>query len=866
MNPEFQSHHVREEEFASSIQEPQGPGWGERLSQDFRYGLRILSKNPTYAFVSVLTLALGIGASTAIFSVVYGVLLNSLPYNKSEQIVRVWEAGPKGERMRFADPNFEDLRSQAHFLQSMAEMRSEDVSVSLDNEPDRVHVAFVSSDFFSVMGAQPARGRFFALEEQHFGAAPTAVVSYAYWERHLHKATDLSAVRFTVSKKPTAIVGVLPRGFSFPENTQVWMARETEARLPSRTAHNWQVIARLRDGVSLNQARAEASTIAAQIYKQNGPHDINMVDVAIMPLRGALTANIRPALLVLMGVAGLLLLVACANVMNLSLAQASARAGELAIRAALGASRGRLVCQFLTEALLLCVLGGCLGILVAYLGVRALLAYAPANIPRLDEVSVNLPVLWFALGVSLVVAAGLGVVTALQSTSREVQSTLAEGGRRQGSAVRSQRTGRIIAAAQIATTLTLLIGAGLLARSMLRVLSVHPGFETEHVLSVDIQFPDPEPGTEQQRAQLLDQVISRLQGQPGMQAVGGTDALPLKDDTADGTFAIVNPQQLSPAQRNLIDRSADTSMSSDPALMNDLSSFFKDLFRDKARTGHADYMLASQGYFQTLGIPLLRGRLFTDADGPDAPHIAVISESLVRQKWPNQDPIGQTIEFGNMDGDLRLITIVGVVGDVRTQSLEAPPHPIIYLNYRQRARTISEFNVVMRTSSEPAAVFAAARTVLSGLDRTLPLRFSTFAQLFLKSLNGRRFNLLLVGTFAVAALLLAMAGIFGVLAYSVAQRTREIGVRIALGATAGNVLKMVLRQGLITALIGTGIGLVGAFVLTRTMRSLLFEVSPVDPITLVGVPLLLITVVLLASYIPARRATLVDPTVALRHE
>jgi putative ABC transport system permease protein len=869
MNPELQRRGGQEEESGNTLRAQRGrdSAFGEHLLQDFRYGLRILKKNPMYAFVSVLTLALGIGASTAIFSVVYGVLLRALPYNKPEQIVCVWELGSKGERMPFADPNFEDIRNQAHSLQGIAEMRSEEVPVSVDDEPDRIRVATVSSDFFSVMGVQPVKGRLFLPEEQHVGSAPVALVSYAYWQRHLHETPVFAQVKFTLSKKSVAIIGVLPPEFSFPDNSQVWLARETDASLPSRSAHNWQAVARLRDGMPLNRARVEVSEIAGQIYKQYGPHDIDMVDAALQLLRDALTASVKPALLVLFGVAGLLLLVACANVMNLSLAQASARAGELAIRAALGASRWRLVRQFLTEVFLLCLLGGSLGILVAYFGIRALLAYAPSNIPRLNEVSVNLPVLWFALGLSVAVAGGLGIYTALRSTSREVQNALSEGGNRQGKAVGSRRTGSVIVAAQVAITMTLLVGAGLLARSMLRVLSIHPGFETEHVLSMDLQLPEMEAGAERQRVQLFDQLISRLRALPGIQMVGGTDTLPLKDETGNGAFAIVNPQQLSPAQRALIDRSAHIYIgSSDPGFMNDLSRFLKELFRDKAHTGYADYVVASKGYFQTLGIPLLQGRLFNDEDGPDAPQVAVISESVARQKWPNQSPLGQSIEFGNMDGDLRLLTIIGVVGEVRTRNLETAPPPIIYVNYRQRARTISEFNIVMRTSSDPAAVFTSARAILRQLDSTLPPRFNTFEQIFSESLSSRRFNLVLVGVFAIAALMLAMAGVFGVLAYSVAERTREIGVRIALGATANNIQKMVLKQGLTTALIGIGIGLAGAFVLTRTMRSLLFAISPTDLVTFAGVALLLMIVVTLASYIPARRATLVEPTVALRHD
>lgn len=841
-------------------------GWVRGLKQDFRYGLRLLWKSPVYAFVSVFTLALGIGASTAIFSVVYGVLLRPLPYDKPEQIVRVWELNAKGGRMQFTDPNFEDIRSQSRALQGMAEMRSDETSVSVGDAPDRARVAYVSEDFFSVMRVQPLMGRLFGPEDQRPGATPSALVSYAYWQRHLHEARDLGALKFTVSKNPAVIIGVLPPGFDFPSNSQVWMPREIEARLPSRTSHNWQVIARTRDGISLDQARADLSAVARRLSQEYGLGQKHMVDSALLPLKDALTVDVKPVLLILFGVAGLLLLVACANVMNLSLAQTSARASELAVRVALGGSRRRLIQQFLAEALLLCLLGGFLGVLAAEFGVRGLLTLAPPNIPRLDEVSVNLSVLLFALALSFVVAAGLGVITAWRATSGNVQSALAEGGRRQGTAVRSRRTGRVIVAGQVAITLTLLVGAGLLGRSMLRVLSVNPGFETEHVVTLDLKVPDLQARTTAQRVQFLEQLISRLEALPGVHAVGGTNVLPLKSpDSADGTFAVVNPQQLSKDQRELIDRSVNVSLEKlDPAFLSDLTKFTEELFRNQAQTGTADFVVTSESYFEALGIPLLSGRVFSEADGPDAPHVAVISESAARQKWPHQDPIGQTIEFGNMDADLRLLTIVGVVGEVRKHKLESDPRPTVYVNYRQRPRTLSQFDIVLRTNSEPATTFAAVQRVLSELDPTVPPRVNSFTQIFSESLNSRRFNLLLVGIFALAALLLATAGVFGVLAYSVAQRTREIGVRLALGASTGDILRMVIGQGLITTAIGTAIGLAGSLLLTRTMSSLLFEVSPYDPVTIVGVALLVMLVATLASYIPARRATRVDPMVALR--
>lgn len=838
------------------------------LAQDLRYALRQLKKNPGFSALAIGTLALGIGASTAIFSVVYGVLLRSLPYYKPDRIVQIWEVNSSGSHMNFDDPNFEDMRDQAHSFEYTAQMYSIEAAVSVGHEPDRINVAHVSKDFFSVMGVQPVIGRLFVPEEQHFGAAATALVSDSFWKTRLHETRNLSAAKVLIANVPVAVVGILPPGFAFPDKSQIWISREAaNPRLPSRSAHNWQVIARLRDGASLNQARADASAIAHRLFQQYGSEDMNMVNAAVLPLRDALTAAVTPALLVVLGVVGLLLLVACANVTNLSLAQASARGSELAIRSALGVSRWRLVRQFLAEALLLSFLASCFGIASASFGVHALRALAPGNIPRVNETSPNLPVLEFALALCVAVAAGLGIVTALRATSKDLQSVLAGSGQRQGSTARSQKVGNIIAAGQVAITLTLLVGAGLLGRSMLRVLSVQPGFETEHVLTMELKLPDVDASTQSQRAQFLDQLISRSESLPGVQVVGGTNSLPLASPPDDGDFGIVNPQQFSPEQWKFIDRSAHTTIGeADPAYLNQFSTFFSQLFRDPERTGNADYVVASQGYFQSLGIPLLRGRLFENADGPNAPQVAVISESVAKLKWPNQNPIGQTIEFGNMDGDLRPMTIVGVVGEVRTRNLEWAPRPTIYVNYSQRPRATSDFSIVLRASSDPAAIFAAARSVLMQLDPTVPPRFNTLDEIFSESLNNRRFNSSLVGVFAVTSLLLALAGVCGVLAYSVAQRTREIGVRMALGASTASVLKMVLRQGLTTSVAGVAIGLAGSFMLTRTMRSLLFEIGPNDPVTLVSVTLLLMLATVLASYIPARRAAKLDPMVALRYE
>jgi predicted permease len=824
------------------------------LFQDVRYGVRMLAKNPGFTAVAVLTLALGIGANSAIFSVVYGVLLRPLPYPKPDQIVELREVSAKGGRMSFADPNFEDVRSQNHSLQGVAEYGAWLESVSGGSEPTRSMLASVSHDFFPLMGVGPVVGRGFAEEEQRFGAAPVALVSYGYWKQYLGGTTDLARTKLTVENQLCSVVGVLPPGFRFPFDSDIWVPRQLLERLPSRTAHNWHVVARLGEGVPLAQARAELSGIAQRLKQQYG-QDTMMTDVAVSPLRDALTSNVRPALLVLLGAVGFLLLVACANVVNLLLAQAAARERELAIRLALGAGRNRLVRQFLTEALLLSVAGGVLGVLAALWGVDALVAMAPSNLPRLQDVAINLPVLSFTFALSVAVAAALGVFTAWRATSGEsrgsqdrrsaLQAVLAERGQGHTGTLRGQRLSRIIIAAQMAITVVLLAGAGLLGRSLLRVLAVDPGFRTEHILTMDLAMPFAEKDTEKvQRVAFLNELFLRLCAVPGVREVGGINGLPLMTGLADGTYILMDPQEKLPTS------------------MEDLGR----LFHDSTRTGDADYGVASEGYFRALGIPLLRGRLFDQRDTLDSPHVALISESLAREKWPNGDPLGRTIEFGNMDGDRRFLTVAGVVGDVREDSLEARPRPTIYVNYRQRPQATGQFTVVLRTTAQPAVVIPAAREIVRDLDPNVPPSFNTFTEVFSASLKTRRFNLTLVGVFAATALLLAVAGIYGVMAYSVAKRTHEMGVRIALGASAPDVLRLVLSQAMLTTVVGAVVGIAGSLVLTRAMQSLLFGVSATDPVTLAGVALLLGFAALLASYIPARRATKVDPMVALRYE
>jgi len=832
--------------------------------QDLRFAARMLRKKPGFTATAVLTLALGVGATTAIFSVVYGVLLRPLPYRNPEQLVRLWEQSDDGRRMAFADPNFEDVRTQSHSMAGIAEYNSFAQTIVVRGEAATVSTANVSHDFFHVLGVEPILGRRFDSAEQQFDAATTALISYAYWQT-LGSPLDLSSIHLRIRNKPAAVVGVLPAGFRFPDYANIWVPREISARSPSRMGHNWQVIGRLRPGVTTAQARSELFGIAQRLKQQFG-QDTLTVAVAIEPLRDAMTSDVRPALWILLAASGFLLLIACANVINLMLAQATGRERELSIRAALGASRARLISQFLLESFVLATLSGAFGVVLAYWGVNALLALAPKGLPRIENVSINVPVLLFSLSMVTLVSLALGIFTALRSVSANPQIGIKEGARGGTGTVSKHRAGRVLSAAQLAAALVLLIGAGLLGRSLLRILTVDSGFRTQGVVTMELSLPEAAVKTE--RIDSLNRLLARLRQIPGVQQVGGVNVLPLASSFyADGWFVPMNPGQISPHVQELIQLSATADIDKDPNLLEELGKFFDEIFRDRSHLVDTDYVAASEGYFKALGIPLLRGRLFDERDAIDTPHVAVISQSLAAERWPNEDPIGRTIEFGNMDGDLRLLTIVGVVGDIRDHSLEAAPRATIYVNWRQRPQSTSwSFTVVMLSSGSPDTVYSAARALLRDLDPNIPSRFRTLSQVYSASLEERRFSLTLISVFSVAALLLALAGIYGVISYSVAQRTREIGVRMTLGASTREVLRMVLSQGVFTGMLGISAGVLGALVLTRWLRSELFEVSATDPTTFAAVALLLFLVSLLACWIPARRATRVDPMVALRYE
>jgi putative ABC transport system permease protein len=813
------------------------------MLQDLRYALRQLRKNPGFTAVAVLTLALGTGVTTAIFSVVYGVLLRPLPYPDPNRIMAVFEVTSKGSPSRLADPNFDDFRDQNRSFEVIAKYADNVVSVSGASQPTRTTVADVSPDFLKVFGVQPILGRDFNAGDGKKGAGPTVLISDAYWRLYLGSPRDLSQAHLKIDGAVFSVIGVLPAGFRFPVGVDLWLPADLEGENSSRTSHNYNAVGRLRNRVTVEQANRDISAIARRIHDTSSEQsDYLLNDGVVVPLRDSITSGARSPLLVLLAAVGFLLLVASANVANLLLAQASVRAREIAIRSALGAARGRLIRQSLTEAFLLALVGGGFGVLGALGGVTGLVALAPANLPRLENVSISIPVLVFAILPSTAIAAGLGAFTAARATSGDLREGLGEGGRGQTGSEGSQRVGRAIVAAQIAITLVLVVGAGLFGRSLMKVLEVNPGFRVDKIVTMDASLPSvDDPKAKAGQAIFVSTLIDRLKQIPGVHRVGATSGLPMDGGHPDGMFLLMTQTEV-------------------PKTPDSLGA----LFQQKERIGNADFCAATDGYFQVLGIPLIRGRMFDARDGANSPHVAVISESLARERWPDQDPIGHTIEFGNMDGDLRLMTIVGIVGDTHEYGLDVPPRPTVYVNLLQRPRP--EITLTMLSDADTRLVASAARGILQGLNPEIPVKFRTFSQVYSASLGSRKFNVILIGFFGITALLLATTGVFGVMAYSVSRRTREIGVRVALGAAKSDVLRMILGQGLRTIFIGVAIGLAGSLTLTRTVESLLFGVSATDPLTLGGVTLLLVAAALLACYIPARRATKVDPMIALRYE
>jgi len=812
--------------------------------RDVRYVTRALLRSPGFFGVTVLTLALGVGATTAIYSVINGVLLRPLPYPDSERIAQLWQVGERGAHGQVSDPNFEDWQTRTRSFAAMAQFSIGGiVSVAGTSEPVRVRSAVVSRDFFEALGVQPSRGRTFAPEELRVNGAPAVVVSERFWRQQLAGRQDLSGVALTFDNQSYPVIGVLPATMDFPLGTDLWIAKELSERSPYRTGHNWQVIARVADGVTMRQAAAELSTVSRAL-KQQYRDETWMFDAAVVPLREQMVGTARPMLLVLLAASGFLLLIACANVVNLLVARAAVREGELAVRLALGAGRWRIAQQFLAESFVLAMAGGALGIVLAALGVKALLALEPGDLPRVGEVGLDWAVLAFAFGLSVVVAAVLGLLSAWRASRGDIRQAMAQAQRTQAGAGASYRIRGALVVAQMALTLVLLVGAGLLARSFLQLSRIDPGYRTRQALVLDIvpSFPEGPAGL-QERVRLYDELLARLRAMPGVASVGGVSAFPLSGgNRGNGTFIVM----------------------SRPDEQIEMSQLAR-LMRDPARTGEADYRVASADYFRAMNIPLVRGRMFGDRDAPDAPHVALISASLAKAEWPNEDPLGKIIQFGNMDGDLRPFTVVGIVGDVREASLADQPRPTLYGFYRQRPVAAFAFNVILQSTAPAQSLVPAARRIVSELRPDVPPRFRTIETVIAESVADRRFVLLLVGVFGSAAMLLATLGVYSVISYVVAQRRQEIGVRVALGAQSGDVLRMVLRQGFTLAFLGLAIGVVAALFVGRLLSAFLFGVAPNDPVAFGTVILVLAGVALVASLVPALKATRVDPMTALRN-
>ena len=828
----------------------------ETLIKDIRYGVRSLLARPGFTALAVFTLALGIGACTAIFSVVDGVLLRSLPYPDAERIVQLREVRSSGAQMAFAEPNYLDVRARSRTLEAVAQYGGDLTTVTGGSEPVRALTFSVSGDFFHVLGTKPFVGRTFLPEESKPGGAPVAVVSYGFWQRLLGGKSDLAGTTLRLLDQNVTVVGVMPAGFAFPQDAEVWIPRELFLQETSRSAHNWSVVARLRPGIKIERANAEVSAIAKQLKQEYGK-DIDAVNFTVVPQQEYMVGNVRGALVMIFVAVGFLLAVACANVANLLLAQVTARQREFAVRSALGATRFRLARQFITENLLLALTAGALGVLLSFWGVDLLLSLNQQSLPRMSDIGVNARAIAFTLGLSLLIAIVLGVVPLLRFSTRDLETSVREAGSgARGYAGKHLRS--LLVVAQMALTLILLVGAGLLGKSFYHLLRIDPGFRTESAVAMELSLPITTPwaadeqryqkfiqsykrlmeqgiapdtslqfsAEEERQRQFQKQLMERLSATPGVIAIGSINHLPLAGGGPDGTFLINN---------------------------------------DPTRKGHAEYRLSSSGYFAAMGIPLLRGRTFDASDQADSPNAAIVSQSLVQKYWPNEDPIGQTIQFGNMDGDLRLLHVVGVVGDVHDYGVDVAISPTIYANALQRLPSPS-LTMVVRAQVGASALIPSMREAVRSLDPQLPLHFRTLDQVFSSSLDQHRFSLVIFGVFGTAALLLAAMGIYGVTTYAVAQRTQEIGIRMALGAQMSDVLKLVLGNVMWLAFIGAAIGLAGAYAVTRVMSSLLFEVAPTDLATFVAVPAILIMVALLACFLPARRATKVDPLVALRYE
>lgn len=800
--------------------------WSE-VRQDLGYALRALRRSPGFALLAILTLALGIGANSAAFSVLNGVLLKPLPFPDSRELVRAYEARDD-QQIAVSFPNFSDWRARARSFSALAAHNtSTNTTVLGGSEPVRITTTRVTRDFFDVMGVHPVTGRSFDEQEELVqGGRPAVIVGDAFWRQQLGARRDLTDVSVQVYGATAAVVGVMPPGFDYPSGTQLWFPVELfdPATLGDRTAHNASVTGRLANGVTVEAARTELNTIAAEIHEQFPDSEPG---ATVVSLQEQMVGDTRRALYILFAASGFVLLVASVNLASALLARAVNRQRELAVRAAMGAHRLRLIRQLLTESLTLSALGALAGLILAYATLRGFTAFGAGAVPRLDEISLDGWVLAFTILIAVATALTFGTAPAMRATSVEPHEALQESGR--GTASRRQRRlWSFLVAGEVAIALLLLVGSGLLIRSFGRIAAVDPGFDPDGALAVNIALPSLKYADLEPRAAYYDDLLTRVRAIPGVESAGMTTSLPLVDFSPNGLF---------------------------------------DIEGGELGEGDAHYRAVSAGYFEAMRMPIIEGRGIEESDRAGGLEVVVINETMARMFFPNGDAVGRRIRTGGMDArGFDFVTIVGIVGDVRFHSLTGGPVPTYYLSHRQRPNRISTAMLVVRTASNPGPVAGPLRQAIRAVDADVPIDIATLSERTGASVADRRFVMLVLAAFAFVALSLSAVGIYGVVASAVANRTREIGLRIALGAASGKILWTVSRDTLAGVAIGLTVGLVAAGFLARLATSLLFEVEPVDPITFASVALLLFGVAWLAVLVPAARAIGVDPMISLRAE
>ena len=800
--------------------------------QDLRFGGRLLTKKPAFTAIAVITLALGIGANSAIFSVVNSVLLRPLPYRDADRLVMVYEKKEGNFYDSVSCLDFTDFKSQNKSFEQIAAV-SPSWTLNLTGVADAQQLQgfYVSADLFPMLGVTAVRGRLFAAEDDSPGADRVAVVSHGFWQRRFGADPNLIGNSIMLDTQSFTVIGVLPADFRVLDDVEVFLPLSFNMLVTrGRGVRAFSVIGRLARGVGIEQARAEMSNLAANLEKQY-PDSNSGFRAQVAPLHEHVTGKIRPTLLVLLSAVALVLLIACANVASLTLARATSRSSELAIRSALGASRWRIVRQLLLVSLVLSIAGGAAGLLMAVWGLDFLLSLSPANIPRMNEIGIDPTVLGFTLAISVITSIGFGLVPALKLSRIDLNTSLKEGGRGAmvGAGTRRYRNALVIV--EMALAIVLLIGSGLLIRSFQRLLDVKPGFAIENLITFSVAMQGATYSDAQRRAEFYQRLEERLSALPGVLAVGATTRLPMLNPTNNVTTT-------------LFIEGRDAMATEQPEV---------------------DFRRSTPGYFSTMNIPLVRGRDMDDRDVPITARGALVNQALAQRYWPDEEPIGKRIKIGGNTSQTPWATIVGVVGSVRHLGMDVEPRPEVYFPYMSSP----PFGpiIAVRTSTAPDTLIAAMRGEVHALDQSVPVsQFSTIPQLITKSVAPRRFNMLLFGVFAGVALLLAMSGIYSVMSYAVTQRVHEMGVRMALGAQRRDVQRLVIGQGMKLALTGITLGLIAAFALTRLMSSLLFGVSATDPATFAAVSVLLAFVAMVACYVPARRATRVDPMIALRYE